>query len=198
MEARWQVALSLGLRQGEALGLWWSDLDPDKSELRIVRQLARPREPGAQLTFTSLKTARATRVLRLPAPLVASLDRHRHRQTAEQAVNPDWSDHRLMFATAWAPIDPRNDVRAFKAILAEAGLRDVRLHDLRHTAASLLLAQSIHPRVVMELLGHSQIGLTMNTYSHVMPSLMSEAADSMAGTLWAAHLHEGTENADQV
>ena len=96
-----------------------------------------------------------------------------------------------MFATAWgAPIDPRNDVRAFKAILAEAGLRDVRLHDLRHTAASLLLAQSIHPRVVMELLGHSQIGLTMNTYSHVMPSLMSEAADSMAGTLWAAHLQE--------
>lgn len=81
-------------------------------------------------------------------------------------------------------MDPRNDFREFRKLLARAGLPLVRLHDLRHTAASLLLAQHVPARVVMEILGHSQIALTMNTYSHVAPEVSREAADRMARVLW--------------
>lgn len=77
------------------------------------------------------------------------------------------------------PLEPRNLVRIFKRMLATAALPDLRFHDLRHSAASLLLVQGVHPRVVMETLGHSQISLTMNTYSHVYPALQREAADAM-------------------
>ena len=90
-----------------------------------------------------------------------------------------------MFTTPiGTPVDPRNDYREFRKLLARAGLPPVRLHDLRHTAASLLLAQHVPARVVMEILGHSQIALTMNTYSHVAPEVSREAADRMARTLW--------------
>ena len=77
------------------------------------------------------------------------------------------------------PIHPRNDYRSFRALLRKAGLRRVRIHDLRHTTASLLLSQGVSPRVVMEILGHSQISVTMNTYSHVSPELSRTAARSM-------------------
>jgi integrase len=83
-----------------------------------------------------------------------------------------------------SPIDPRNDFREFRKLLARAGLPPVRLHDLRHTAASLLLAKNVPARVVMGILGHSQIALTMNTYSHVAPEVSREAADRMARMLW--------------
>ena len=82
------------------------------------------------------------------------------------------------------PIHPRNDYRAFQALLQRAQLRKVRLHDLRHTAASLLLAQGVPSRVVMEILGHSQISVTLNTYSHVDTTLTQEAADRMKEALW--------------
>jgi site-specific recombinase XerC len=89
-----------------------------------------------------------------------------------------------MQARAGTPVDPRDDFREFRKLLARAGLPPVRLHDLRHTAASLLLAQNVPARVVMEILGHSQIALTMNTYSHVAPEVSREAAERMARMLW--------------
>ena len=100
-------------------------------------------------------------------------------------LGPAWRDTQLVFATPLGtPIDARNDARRFSQLVQAAGLPQMRLHDLRHTAASLLLAQGQHPRVVMEVLGHSQIALTMNTYSHVMPSLLHDAAASMEASLW--------------
>jgi integrase len=93
------------------------------------------------------------------------------------------------------PIDPRSDYRQFRKLVGRAGVPPVRLHDLRHTAASLLLAQGVPARVVMEILGHSQIALTMNTYSHVAPEVSREAAERMAQALWQvadddhAHAH---------
>jgi integrase len=183
------LALSLGLRQGETLGLWWQDIDLATGVLRVSRQLVRRHSPGEHLTFSDLKTARSRRTLVLPTPLVTLLGEHRQRQEHEKERSPatytGWTDPRIVFATPiGTPIDHRNDAREFKKLLARAGIRDMRLHDLRHTAASLLLAQDVHRRVVMELLGHSQIGLTMNTYSHVMPSLLKQAADSIESTLW--------------
>lgn len=187
LEARWALGLSLGLRQGEVLGLWWSDLDLVTGRLSVVRQLARRRSSGESVRFTGLKTARSVRTLSLPSPLIASLLAHRERQHAEINLCPAWADSRLVFASPLGtPLDHSNDAKAFTRLLNKAGVRRVRLHDLRHTAASLLLADGVHPRVVMELLGHSQIGLTMNTYSHVLPSLLDAAAVSMEGTLWSA------------
>jgi len=184
LEARWVVGLSLGLRQGEALGLWWDDVDLEAGTLRVRRQLARTRG-RTPAEFAALKSARSRRTLSLPTSLVTVLREHRARQAGEQLNAPSWADARLVFATPLGtPIDSSNDARAFKSLLRRAGVRPVRLHDLRHTAATLLLAQGMHPRVVMEVLGHSQISLTMNTYAHVMPSLLDEAAASMETSLW--------------
>ena len=89
-----------------------------------------------------------------------------------------------MFTTRkGTPLDPRNVHREFKAILKAADLPDIRIHDLRHTAATLLLAQGVDPRTIMEILGHSQVSLTLNTYSHILPSLTREAADKMNAIL---------------
>ncbi|WP_413785177.1 site-specific integrase [Micromonospora zamorensis] len=83
------------------------------------------------------------------------------------------------------PIHPRNDYRTFRDIIRRAGLRQVPLHDLRHTAASVLLAQGVPARVVMEILGHSQISLTLNIYAHVTPEVAREAAARLEGSLWS-------------
>jgi integrase len=184
MEARWLVALALGLRQGEALGLCWDDIDLDKGLLHIRRALQRYR--GGGLVFTEPKTARSRRAIPLPAPLIAALRQHRERQDKERITAAQlWRGSPCVFTTpAGTPIDPRNDNREFKKLLARAGLPLVRLHDLRHTAASLLLAQNVPARVVMEILGHSQIALTMNTYSHVAPEVSREAAGRIAQLLW--------------
>ena len=96
-----------------------------------------------------------------------------------------WQDRDLVFATeTGAPIDAGDDWLAWKALLHAAGVRDARLHDARHTAATLLLTQKIPARVVMQILGHSQISLTLGTYSHVVPELARDAADRMAAALW--------------
>lgn len=88
-----------------------------------------------------------------------------------------WQETGLVFTTRWGtPIEPRNATRSFQRLLARAGLRPMRFHDLRHSCATLLLVQGVSPRVVMEILGHSQINVTMNTYSHVIPALQRDAA----------------------
>ncbi len=95
-----------------------------------------------------------------------------------------WQETNYVFtSTIGTPLDPRNAAEEYTKILSTAGLPRVRFHDLRHTAASLLVAQGVHPRVVMELLGHSQIAVTMNTYSHVVPALKREAADQIDAIL---------------
>ena len=102
------------------------------------------------------------------------------------AGEKSWQETGLVFTTTvGTPLDPRNVTRQFQKLMGEAGLPHQRFHDLRHACASLLLAQGVHPRVVMETLGHSQISLTMDTYSHVMPSLQREAADKIDAILAA-------------
>jgi integrase len=184
MAARWLVGLALGLRQGEALGLWWDDIDPAAQVLRVRRALQRQR--GAGLVFTAPKTARSKRTIPLPDQLVRALEKHKGQQEKERiAAGPLWQGSPCVFTTPiGTPVDPRGDYREFRKLLGRAGVSDVRLHDLRHTAASLLLAQGVPARVVMEILGHSQIALTMNTYSHVAPEVSREAAERMARALW--------------
>jgi integrase len=198
MRARWLVGLALGLRQGEALGLRWEDVDVDARLLRVRRALQRRR--GGGLVFAEPKTQRSKRVIPLPAQLVAALEDHHDQQARERAVAGSlWRDSGCVFTTpVGTPVDPRNDFREFRKLLARAGLPPVRLHDLRHTAASLLLAQHVPARVVMEILGHSQIALTMNTYSHVAPEVSREAADRMARALWQDSDGEGQADGGQA
>lgn len=143
MQARWLVGLALGLRQGEALGLWWDDLDLDAGLLRVRRALQRRR--GGGLVFTEPKTQRSKRTIPLPAQLVTALRQHQARQGQERIIAGSlWRGNSCVFATPiGTPVDPRNDFREFKKLLTRADLPSVRLHDLRHTAASLLLAQHV-------------------------------------------------------
>lgn len=188
LEALYTVALTMGLRQGEALGLRWDDVDLDTGVLHVREQLQRV--DGA-LQRVPLKTRRSRRVLTMPAPAVAALREHRRRQLEEQLAARRWTDTGYVFTTGiGTPLEARNVVRSFKAILGsrdengvwrpKPGLRDIRFHDLRHSAATLMLVQGVPTRVVMETLGHSQMSTTTNTYQHVAPELQREAADRMS------------------
>ena len=183
LEALITVAVGLGLRQGEALGLRWrEDIDLDAGLLSVQQTLERA---GVEPRFGEPKTARSRRTINMPSTVAAALRRHRTRQLEERlAAGPRWRESGLVFTTTiGTAIDKSGLHKAFKAVLRAAGLPDIRYHDLRHTAATLLLAQGVDPRTIMETLGHSQISLTMNTYAHVMPALQREAAAKMDAIL---------------
>jgi integrase len=190
LEALYSVALSLGLREGEALGLRWNDIDLDKRQLSIRQSLQRVGgkrfgQPG-KLQFVEPKTERSRRTLHMPAAIVRALPAHRSRQLQERLIaGSGWKESGLVFTTTiGTPFEPRSAVSDFKRILAKAGLPgSIKFHDLRHSAASLLLAQGVQLRAIMELLGHSTIALTANTYTHLMPSMMEEMADKMDAVL---------------
>ena len=182
LEALYAVALAVGLRKGEALGLRWDDVDLEAGTLSVRKQLQRV---DGKLQLVDLKTDRSRRTITLPSISVDALRRHRVRQLEERLVaGRRWSDSGLVFTTTiGTPIDARNLSRWFHEHRERAGIRRVRFHDLRHTCATLLLVQGVHPRVVMDILGHSQISLTLDTYSHVIPSLQAEAAEKMDALL---------------
>jgi len=182
LAALYSVAITVGLRQGEALGLRWEDVDLEAGMVSVRAALQHSK--GA-FHFVEPKSDRSRRRLALPAIAVTALRRHRRLQAEERlAAGPLWEDWGLVFTTATGrPLQGSAVTRGFQQLLARAGLRRQRFHDLRHACASFLLAQGVHPRVVMETLGHSQIALTMNTYSHVLPALQREAAERMDSVL---------------
>jgi integrase len=183
--ARWSVALALGLRQGEALGLLWDAVDLDAGTLTVRRALQR--QKGKGLVLVEPKSRAGRRTIKLPAPLRDALRTHRTRQAEQRmTVANVWEDRGFVFCQPnGRPIDARRDWLDWKALLKAAEVRDARVHDARHTAATLLLQQGVPARVVMEVLGHSQISLTLGTYSHVVPELAEEAAQRMEDALWS-------------
>jgi integrase len=182
LEALYAVAITTGLRRGEVLGLRWEDVDLDEGTLAVRRALQRL---SGGLQFTEPKTDRARRTLALPAVTVAALRAHRKRQLEERmAAGSRWHEMGLVFSTGiGTPLDPADLNHHFRRTLERARLPQKRFHDLRHGAASALLAAEVHPRVVMEILGHSNISLTMNTYTHVVEQLKREAAAKMDALL---------------
>ena len=178
LEALYVTALALGVRQGEALGLKWSDIDMTAGRMRIQRQLQRS---AAGLHFVEPKTDRARRVLDLPPTVVTALADHKRRQWLEKLVaGSNWKENDLVFPTSiGTPLDARGVVRDFRDTIRSTDLPPIRFHDLRHSCATMLLVQGVPARVVMDILGHSEISLTMDTYTHVVPGLRQEAAAQM-------------------
>jgi integrase len=153
-------------------------------ELSEVR--AQLRELKTSLQLVEPKSMRSRRTITLPTVAVTALKAQRVRQLeARLAAGEDWQDQRFVFTTAiGTPLEPRRLTREFRALLKQAELPLIRLHDLRHSCATLLLGQGVSPRVVMEVLGHSQVSLTLNTYSHVLPALQQDAARKMDAILF--------------
>jgi integrase len=190
LEALFWVALMLGLRRGEILGLHWSDIDLDAGTLRVNQALQRV---NGQLLLSEPKTEKSRRALPLPSVLADVLRVHRSRQLEERLrAGEHWQQTNFVFTTQLGtPIEPRNLNRSFDALIVKANktrnesdkLPRIRFHDLRHSCATLLLVQGVSPRTIMEILGHSQISLTMNTYSHVLPEMTREAASVMDAVL---------------
>jgi integrase len=155
------------MRKGELIGLEWKTVDLERGTLRIVQG----------------KTAASARTLPLSATLVSVLRRHAEQQQAERrAVGDRWQDHGMVFpSSVGTPLNPRNLTHHFKKTLKQAGLPDIRFHDLRHTAATIMLEQGQHPKVVQMVLGHATINMTMNIYSHVSLKEKVSAVESLEG-----------------
>ncbi|MTE19669.1 tyrosine-type recombinase/integrase [Streptomyces sp. TRM43335] len=175
--AAFVLAVAMGLRRGEILGLRWSDVDLDSRILRVRKQVQRV---GGELYEDTTKTGRA-RPVPLPLICLAALRWHRMRQReAARRKGEDLSPSSWVFRTRnGRPIDPQNINRSFFRIADSAGLRRIRLHDARHGCATLLAAAGVAPRVVMEILGHSQISITMDVYTHVAQDTQREAISHM-------------------
>jgi integrase len=178
LAALYSVALTMGLRQGEALGLRWRDVDLAMGYVHINKQLQRF---NGEFQLVEPKTPRSRRSLALPASIAAALREHKDHQSEERRMaGGRWQDSDLIFTTdRGRPLDGTVVSHHFHRVLDGAGLQQRRFHDLRHSCATLLLVQGVSPRVVMDVLGHSQIALTMNTYTHVIPELRREAANRM-------------------
>ncbi|MER7352340.1 tyrosine-type recombinase/integrase [Nonomuraea dietziae] len=244
--ARWSVALALGIRQGEALGLRWSYIDLDTGEIRAWFQIQRsewrhgcddphscgrkwhrlpckknckihshdrscgstcakpghncykrpclkdctghadkcPRRSGGGLVFRPRK-GKSKLTLQCPPALLDQLKAHKKIQAAERLkAGEKWTDHDLVFTTRLGgPIERTEDWKVWKSILRQAGVRDARVHDARHTAATLLIEQGVHIRVVQEILGHTRV-TTTERYTHVATMQMKDASGRMDSALW--------------
>jgi integrase len=181
LRALFLLLLGTGLRRGEALALGWTDVDLDAGVVRVRGTLGRS---GGALVVTEPKTEKSRRSVSLPGPIVAELRGHRVRQAEKRLrAGAEWTDAGFVFCTRWGtPLDPRNALRALTAAAARAGLEDVGLHTLRHSAASALIAGGVHMKVVQEILGHSSYAITADVYSHVAVTQQQEAAARLAET----------------
>jgi integrase len=184
-EPLYVLAITTGLRRGELLGLRWDDADLSEARgtLRVGRALVRE---GGRYILGETKTKRGRRRVNLTPRTVTALKAHRKRQLEERVrLAGLYEDHGLIFASEnGTPLNPENLVkRSFKPLLKRAGLPEIRFHDLRHTCATLLLSRSVHPKMVQELLGHATIAMTLDTYSHYLPSMGDQASGAMGDAL---------------
>ena len=186
LEALFALMLTTGLRRGEALGLQWTDLDTKKGTLTVRRQLQRE---GEGLVVRDTKTHGSRRVVNVPQPVLTLLKNLRVREKAAKLVlGPAWTDTGFIFTNAiGGPLDPRNLLRDFKKICVGAGLGDWHIHELRHSAASLMLAQGVKLQVVSDVLGHSSIRMTADVYGHLLDPDRESAAAAITEVLWGSN-----------
>lgn len=203
--ARWVIALALGLRQGEVLGLQWSDVDLDAGVIRVRRGRLRPkyahgcggtcgRKPGycpqrnqIRRETKDTKSRAGKRVIGLPDELVKLLRQHQELQTEERAAARQlWEEKGYVFTSPTGePLNPNTDYHRWKELLQDAGVRDARLHDARHTASTVLLLLGVPERIVMSIMGWSSASMAKR-YQHVTDPLLRETADKIQGVFWRA------------
>jgi integrase len=180
-----EFALITGMRPEEYLALQWSDIDFERHAATVKRALVRHK---GEWSFEETKTARSRRTVSLPRQLVQKLLEHKRRQgEARLKAGPSWEAHGLVFCSeTGSPLSvPNLTYRYFRPILQKANLPRLRLYDLRHTCATLLLLADENPKVVSERLGHSTIVLTLDTYSHVLPTMQQRATSKLEQMLYA-------------
>ena len=178
----WIVALTKGLRKGELLGLRWQDLELDRGLLRVRQTVG---TLHGQIEFKGTKRPKSRREMELRAWVVAALRAHKIRQTERRLeLGPLWTDHDLVFTNAHGgPIDPNNVDRDYERLVKKAGVKRIRIHDLRHSYATLALSTGEHVKVVSETLGHEDVATTLRTYAHVLPEQRRALADKMEALL---------------
>ena len=184
LAAAFVLLATTGMRRGEALGLRWGDVDLEAARLSIVQTITTVRD---KMVITPPKTARSRRLVSLDPETVAALRDHRRRQNEERLrVGESWSgDSRLVFTNEIGePVHPSALSRLFVSYLRRAGLPTIRLHDLRHTYATVALGAGVHPKIVSERLGHATISVTLDLYSHVTPAIDAEAAALVASKIF--------------
>jgi len=185
LEALYVLAVHTGMRRGELLALKWADVDLDLATVRVRRTLTRGEDGRGYVMGAATKSGKGRHV-RLTPRAVEALKRHRARQAKEKLkVGGLYRDQDLVFAGEGGnPINPSNlRNRSFKPLLERAGLPRITFHDLRHTCASLLFQRNVHPKIVQELLGHASVAITLDTYSHMLPGMGSEAANAIGEAL---------------
>jgi integrase len=186
LEALYVLAITTGMRQGELLGLRWRDVDLPGRSLRVTGSIQYMKGDG--LRVSSPKTRSSRRQVMLSQIAIDALDRRREAQKHERAQSHDnWEERDFVFTSRnGKPLYATNIVnRSFPKLLAVAGVPRIRFHDLRHTAATLLLGQGVHPKIVSEMLGHASIGITLDLYSHATPTIQKQATaafDRLLGT----------------
>lgn len=181
LEALYVLALTTGMRQGEMLALTWADVRLDDAHPSLtVRRSLEVREHGAREIGTP-KTTTGKRKVDLGAVAVDALRAHRKRQNEVRLAARVWEDHDLVFCNSLGrTLEPNNIKRdSFDPMKKSAGVPDIRFHDLRHTAASLLFLKNVHVKKVSEMLGHAGIAITLQTYGHLMPTMQRDAARAM-------------------
>jgi integrase len=178
LEALFVLAVTTGMRQGELLGLRWQDVDLEKGVINVRQTLYMSR---GQTLLAEPKTEHSRRMIHLTKVGLYALRKHRTRYLQEAlAYGPDWnSEYNLVFPTSTGrPIRAAQMVELpFHRVLERAGLPRIRFHDLRHTAATLMLEQGVNPKAVSEMLGHSDVTITLGIYGHVTPRMHQKAVE---------------------
>ncbi len=179
LEALWVLALTTGMHRGEILALKWQDINFTQNMLQVRRIFTHA--PGQRYVEAEPKTDKSRRSVMLPPIATDLLKQHRvHQLEAKLQAGEFWEEHDLVFCTSLGtPLNPNKVLERFKTVLNRVGLPDMRFHDLRHSAATILLSIGVHPKVVQEMLGHNQISMTTDIYSHVLPTMQKEAVNQL-------------------
>lgn len=197
LEAFFVLAVATGMREDELMGLTWANVDAEAGVVRVRQSVQRPK--GGGWRFKVPKTKRSRRQIAVSDEVMAVLHAHRARQLQERLlVGPAWTDLDLVFPPmVGTPLSPRTLLyRTFRPLLVKAGIVDpagVRIHDLRHTAATPALGGRVNPKVVSEMLGHASVAITLDLYSHVVPDMQQDAAPVMGRLLFGPKGLRGDE-----
>jgi integrase len=183
MEALLLLALTTGMRRGELLGLKWEDitLDEHNGSLQVRRSMTRV--AGHGVVTSEPQTASSRRKIALSPFVVGVLKKHHvHQLEMRLQAGAKWMENNLVFCNVYGNfLHPARLYLLFQRVLMEAGVPRIRFHDLRHSAATILLSMGVNVKVVQEMLGHSRISMTLDTYSHVLPGMQEEAVEKISG-----------------